>query len=240
MPDEKPQEPAPKKNPNADGAADGKEKAVARGGQPGAVAAAGAGGHAVVIAQPAPVGPTIPAVSRRKVMIIGFWTAMGAMLLGIGATILNSLWPRGITGFGAKITVGTVAAISPGQKIHNLEAKTWLVRLNEDQAANNPPATAGSIIALYHKCPHLGCTVPYRPEFSREDPRNGKTYAGWFLCPCHGSTYSDAGVRVFGPAPRSMDTFPIVIDDSGSITVDTGTIITGSQENPERAIEPNA
>jgi len=95
----------------------------------------------------------------------------------------------------------------------------------------------GAIVALYHKCPHLGCTVPWRPEFAYEDPRTGEAYKGWFRCPCHGSTYSAGGVRVFGPAPRSMDTFAVTIED-GRITVDTGSITTGTPSNPSRAIQP--
>ena len=176
-------------------------------------------------------------VSRRKVLVIGFWAGMGAMLLGIVSTILTILYPRGIAGFGSKIFVGAIDALEPGKKMHNLEAKTWLVRLDAEQAKHNPPAQAGAVLALYHKCPHLGCTVPYRPDFSREDPRSNQTYAGWFLCPCHGSTYSDAGVRVFGPAPRSMDMFPLTID-GGKMTVDTGKVITGTLDNPSRAVLP--
>ena len=145
-------------------------------------------------------------------MLIGFWGAMGAMMLGIVTTILNSLYPRNVTGFGGSVYVGTVDQLksATGQKLHNLDAKAWVVLLTGEQVRRNPGAQEGSIIALYHKCPHLGCTVPWRPDFSREDPRNLETYGGWFLCPCHGSTYSDAGVRVFGPAPRSMDTIRAV------------------------------
>lgn len=184
-----------------------------------------------------PAGEPQLRVSRRKLLLIGFWTGMGAMLLGIVSTIVTSLYPRGIAGFGSKIFVGTIDALAPGKKMHNLDAKTWLVRLDAEQAKHNPPAQEGAVLALYHKCPHLGCTVPYRPDFSREDPRNKQTYAGWFLCPCHGSTYSDAGVRVFGPAPRSMDMFPLTID-GGKMTVDTGKVITGTLDNPSRAVLP--
>ncbi len=208
------------------------EKPLANGGQ---IVAAGAGSPAVVVMQPA--GPALPPITRRKVLLIGFWAGMGAMLLGIVSTILTTLYPRGITGFGSTIFVGTIDALAPGTKIHNLDAKTWLVRFNDEQAGHNPPAQSGSVVALYHKCPHLGCTVPWRPDFSREDPRDNQTYAGWFLCPCHGSTYSDAGVRVFGPAPRSMDMFPLTIQD-GKMTVDTGKVITGSLDNPSRAVTP--
>jgi len=199
--------------------------------------AAGAGAHAVVVARPAPVGPALPSVSRRKMLLIGFWAGMGAMLLGIVSTILTILYPPGISGFGSKIFVGSIDALEPGKKLHNLEAKAWIVRFDAEQAKRNPGAQEGAVLAVYHKCVHLGCTVPFRADFSREDPRNGETYAGWFLCPCHGSTYSDAGVRVFGPAPRSLDTFPLTID-GGKMTVDTGKVVTGTGDNGSRAVLP--
>lgn len=213
------------------------EKPVASGGQVVAAAAgsAGAGSPAVVVMQPP--APAMPVISRRKVLLIGFWAGMGAMLAGIAATILTSLYPRGITGFGSKIFVGTVDALEPGKRIHNLDAKTWLMRFDAEQARRNPGAQEGAVLAVYHKCVHLGCTVPYREDFSFEDPRNGETYPGWFLCPCHGSTYSDAGVRVFGPAPRSLDTFPLEIKD-GKMTVDTGKVIAGTPDNGSRGVLP--
>ena len=206
---------------------------------PASGALATAGGPAVVVVQPAPAGMQLPEVSRRKVIIIGFWGAMGAMLLGIVATTINSLYPRNVTGFGGSVFVGTVDLLksAPGQKLHNLDAKTWVVMLSGDAVRRNPGAQEGSILAIYHKCVHLGCTVPWRPDFSREDPRNSETYAGWFLCPCHGSTYSDAGVRVFGPAPRSLDTFDLSIKD-GKMTVNTSKKTTGDAQNATRAILP--
>jgi len=200
--------------------------------------AAGASGHAVVLAQPAPAStPMLPKVSRRNVVIIGFWAGLGALLVGIAATVINSLYPRNVKGFGGSIFVGTVDQLEPGQKFKNVEAKAWMVRLDATQAQRNG-AQEGAILALYQKCPHLGCTVPWRPDYAREDPRSGERYAGWFLCPCHGSTYSDAGVRVFGPAPRSMDTFALTID-KGNMIVNTGAITLGAEDNGSRAVMPS-
>ncbi len=234
MPDETTDDTKPAATPVA-----AKADAVAKA-APGGGALATAGGPGVVIVQPAPSGLQIPQVSRRKVMLIGFWSAMGAMLLGIVTTMINNVYPRNVTGFGGSIYVGTVdqLASAPGQKLHNLDAKAWLVLLTGDRVKRNPGAQEGSILAIYHKCVHLGCTVPWRPDFSREDPRNAETYAGWFLCPCHGSTYSDAGVRVFGPAPRSLDTLELTITD-GKMTVNTSKITTGSTDNATRAILPS-
>ena len=52
---------------------------------------------------------------------------------------------------------------------------------------------------------------------------------------CHGSTFTKAGIRVFGPAPRSLDTMKIDVDASGNITVQTGDRTPGGPDNPQRA-----
>ncbi len=230
MPDETEEAPKPAK---ADA-----ETAVTKA-APAGGALATPGAPAIVVVQPAPTGVQMPNVSRRKVMLIGFWGAMGAMMLGIVTTILNSLYPRNVAGFGGTVYVGTVDQLksATGQKLHNLDAKAWIVLLTGEQVRRNPGAQEGSVIALYHKCPHLGCTVPWRADFSREDPRSQETYGGWFNCPCHGSTYSDAGVLVFGPAPRSMDTMELSIVD-GKMTISTGKIRLGDENNATRAILP--
>lgn len=83
------------------------------------------------------------------------------------------------------------------------------------------------ILAIYRKCVHLGCAVPWCKS------------AQWFECPCHGSKYSVNGEYRDGPAPRSLDRFPVEIVD-GKLVVDTGTLIVGpprgtvtSQPQPE-------
>jgi cytochrome b6-f complex iron-sulfur subunit len=90
-------------------------------------------------------------------------------------------------------------------------------------------------LALWQKCPHLGCVVPWNPTFNWVDPATGKEKPGWFRCPCHQSTYNDAGVRVYGPAPRSMDRMALQIRD-GFIEVNTGDISKGSNDNATFAV----
>jgi cytochrome b6-f complex iron-sulfur subunit len=66
-------------------------------------------------------------------------------------------------------------------------------------------------IALYQRCVHLGCTVPYRNDcFS-------------FKCPCHGSRYNTDGEYLDGPAPRSLDRFAFHFQGE-NVIVDTGTL----------------
>jgi cytochrome b6-f complex iron-sulfur subunit len=229
--EEAPQAEAPKEEPT--------DKAVVAAGGGRQVAAAGAGAPAlVVVPMPSP-GLTAPKVERRRVLQIGFWSAFLVALGGISATIINFMYPRGLAGFGSAIAVGTLDQLPEGGFLRNLDARTWVMRMSADQAEREG-APQGSIIALYHKCPHLGCTVPWQPGFPFADPRNDNaTYQGWFRCPCHGSTYSATGVRVFGPAPRSLDVFALSIDDGGNIIVDTGTITQGSPDNPSHAILPS-
>lgn len=223
--------------PQADAAA-ADDKAVTKAAPGGRqLASAGAGGPAVVVVpKPAP-GFSAPEVSRRRVLQIGFWSGLLALIGAVFATFLNNFYPRGLTGFGAQIFVGTVDQLPPGGFIRNLDAKAWVMRIGPEQAPHEG-APEGSIIALYHKCPHLGCTVPWRPDFQFEDPRNLETYKGWFRCPCHGSTYSFTGTYVFGPAPRSMDTFEFTVD-GGNIVVNTGKITRGTPDNASRAILPS-
>ncbi|MEJ5220949.1 MAG: cytochrome P450 [Tepidiforma sp.] len=96
-------------------------------------------------------------------------------------------------------------------------------------------AMSGGLLALYWKCPHLGCTVPWNPAFNGAQV-NFPGIIGWFRCPCHGSTYSKAGIRVYGPAPRPMDTMRLTVNADGSVNVNTGQITSGSADNPLRAV----
>ena len=88
-----------------------------------------------------------------------------------------------------------------------------------DKARNvySPAELAGmeeGVIALYQKCPHLGCRVP---ECATSQ---------WFECQCHGSQYNRVGEKKGGPAPRGLDRFAMEVS-GGVLTVDTGTVILG-------------
>ena len=51
------------------------------------------------------------------------------------------------------------------------------------------------LVALYQRCVHLGCRVPWCQT------------SQWFECPCHGSKYNRVGEKKAGPAPRGLDRF---------------------------------
>jgi cytochrome b6-f complex iron-sulfur subunit len=170
-------------------------------------------------------------ISRRNVLRLSFWTGLGAGLLAIAAATVDMLYPRGISGFGSIVAAGTTDQFPPGAKKQNVEGKFWLVNLTAEQGGPG-------YLALWQKCPHLGCTVPWRENFSFVDPTTNQDKRGWFRCPCHGSTYSDAGARVFGPAPRSMDRMEVTIDPaSRRISVNTGKITKGTTDNASFAVK---
>lgn len=172
-------------------------------------------------------------VSRRGFILGSFWTGLGVMLLGSVGIFLDFFYPRGVKGFGGVVPAGKLADFPPGgDPKANPIGQFWLVNLDPEEDRPGGSGGGSGLLALWRKCPHLGCSVPWRPGFNFDDDR------GWFRCPCHGSTYTKAGVRVFGPAPRPMDTMKIEVDDAGNITVLTGQVTNGGEDNPQRAGAP--
>lgn len=168
-------------------------------------------------------------VSRRTVLQGSAWLGIGAVLATTGGVIVDFLWQRNVEGFGGIVAAGSVSKYPPGSKTKITAGKFWLVHLTPEQGGPG-------FLALWQKCPHLGCTVPWEPGFSFTDKASGEAKRGWFRCPCHQSTYDDAGVRVFGPAPRSMDRMALTITPGGEIEVDTGAIEKGVVDNAAFAV----
>jgi cytochrome b6-f complex iron-sulfur subunit len=84
---------------------------------------------------------------------------------------------------------------------NQLDAESWL----------KDPTDGTWWIALYQKCVHLGCKVPFRDDCHS------------FKCPCHGSHYNVSGEYIDGPAPRSLDRFEITFQGD-DLVVNTGKI----------------
>ena len=192
------------------------------------------GGGAVVVAPggapPAPRAPMDPealGVTRRQFFnrsIVGFFT-LG--LAGFGAASVGFLWPTLSGGFGAKIRVGKLDEIlseirSKREPYYLAEARTWIAPFPSDAVGKAEGVYEGAVldgmkegvVALYQKCVHLGCRVPFCKS------------AQWFECPCHGSRYNRAGEKKAGPAPRGLDRFGVEVS-GGVLSVDTSTLIQG-------------
>ena len=179
------------------------------------------------------VAPFVPpdadaiGISRRKFFNRSIIVMMGLGLSGFGAAILAFLWPMPKGGFGSKIRVGSVADIqakitaSKGF-LYSAEGRMWLTnypisaveKAKKVYPAAVLPSMEAGLVALYQKCPHLGCRVP------------SCATSQWFECPCHGSQYNLAGEKKGGPAPRGMDRFATSVA-VGVLTVETGQIFKG-------------
>ena len=155
---------------------------------------------------------------------------------GLIASFLGFFNLRKPSGFGGTVTVTRDRIPRPGtDPVRVPEGKFWLVNLNGPEGDVLQAGGTGGLLALYWKCPHLGCTVPWNPAFNGAAV-NFPGIIGWFRCPCHGSTYSKAGIRVFGPAPRPMDPMRLPVNGDGSVSVNTGQITSGAADNPLRAV----
>jgi cytochrome b6-f complex iron-sulfur subunit len=144
--------------------------------------------------------------------------ALGAVLIilaEIGAGFVRFFWPNKTTAFGQALDVAaTNVPEVNGTPFRYTPGKFYLIH-NED-----------GVMALYQKCPHLGCAVPYNGPADSDRA---------FACPCHGSLYDYNGSWTGGPAPRSMDYMAVTVHDDGSVTVDTGDIRERAEYEPAQA-----
>ena len=193
---------------------------------------------AVVKADSAAVAPWVApdpdaiGVSRRMFFNRAYISLMGLGLGGFAAAaFVGFLWPpKAVGGFGGVVGAGKLDDIMLNIRLNQgffylPSARTWITAYPPDslpkarrvyQPALLPGMEAG-LVALYQKCPHLGCRVPNCPS------------SQWFECPCHGSQYNRVGEKKAGPAPRGMDRFIINVSSTGDVSVDTlgGAAFTG-------------
>lgn len=138
-------------------------------------------------------------------------------------------------GFGGKILAGSTAEItayvaSNRAPFYVPEARTYLrpyprvgAKPEEVQEALKkakkvyPASVVAGMeagwTALFQKCVHLGCKVPWCGS------------SQWFECPCHGSKYNAVGEKEGGPAPRGLDRFAVSV--GSTIVIDTGSVVSG-------------
>lgn len=148
-------------------------------------------------------GGMIARLKRRQLLRMGF---LGGTLLAtaeLTAVLLPFFQVIKVTGLGGKIPAGKKSDILA--KFQSTKDEPQLFTEGKFFLIHAP----GAIAAIYRRCTHLGCAVPWNAS---EDQ---------FHCPCHGSLYDKhTAVVKGGPAPRPLDLFH-VIDQGGTIIVDT-------------------
>ena len=173
-------------------------------------------------------------LSRRSFLRRMLGAGVGLLSLEFLGASLSMLWPGLGEGLGVEYPVGTLADINAqfprwarGTPMEFRPARAFLVNVPAAKAMalgeeiDHPLPSGSELLALWRKCPHLGCMIPPACEG-----------ADRFQCYCHQSTYSIIGEKLeLGPAPRGMDRFPVRIDTDGVVIIDTREIIEGPPKN---------
>lgn len=149
-------------------------------------------------------------INRRELLKKVWWASLGLLFLEMASALVVSLQPKAKAGaFGSKISAGTIYEIKnmPAGTIKYYDSgRFYLARLED------------GVLAIYRKCTHLGCVVPWIPEEKSEDNLPG---TGRFNCPCHASIFDRYGIVHAGPAPRPLDLFKVTLEGN-QVFVDTG------------------
>ena len=150
-------------------------------------------------------------LTRRKFLLAGWGVAVVALVGQAGLAMSNFFKPNvKAGGFGGEVVAGKPNEFKPGTVSLVLEGHFYVSRLEN-----------GGFLAMWWRCTHLGCTVPWRKDEKE------------FHCPCHGSLYNTKGEVLGGPAPRPLDLFPIALVD-GNLVVNTGEPIAREAYEPSQ------
>lgn len=152
-------------------------------------------------------------MDRREFLSRG-WKA-GAGMVGVAGvwTSWDVLQPRDTGGLGGIVRSVPEEKVSADTMLYVREAESYLTRLD------------GEVVALWQRCPHLGCRVAWCES------------SGEFECPCHGSTFNRIGEHRDGPSPSGMQQFGVAIVD-GIVEIDTGAVGVGPPLGQESIDEP--
>ena len=161
-------------------------------------------------------------VTRRQFFNRAITTTFGSFLGLFGLYSLAFFWPKLTGGFGSDVDAGVVGdllaqTVTPDGAVVPVfipEGRAYVVPApgSLSEQFEGREVAAGGLMALFQRCVHLGCRVPWCA-----------TSIG-FECPCHGSKYNAVGEYFAGPAPRNLDRFQVSLEGDRFI-IHTGSII---------------
>lgn len=150
-------------------------------------------------------------LTRRKFLAVAWGAAIIALLGQAGVAMANFLKPSvKAGGFGGEVVAGKPKEFRPGT-VSRVSDGHFYISCLED----------GGFLALWWRCTHLGCTVPWRRDEKE------------FHCPCHGSLFNNKGEVLGGPAPTPLELFPIKLVD-GNLVVNTGEPVARTAFDPSQ------
>lgn len=173
--------------------------------------------------------PGTPEEQTRRTFMANAVIALGGVIgLSIAVPVLTSLLPPNEAGTdqwsaltpeqAAAFQKATDKPIKVTFNVHetnayfgasDVEQFVWGVKTTEDKMKQTRPelftgsekvdySVVNMGFAIFSPlCPHLGCRYTYNDAQSK------------FICPCHGSVYSELGKHEAGPALRGLDPLPM-------------------------------
>ena len=139
-------------------------------------------------------------LTRRNFLIVG---ALGLFTFFGGAvgSLLRFMFPNVLYEPPAKFKLGRPDDYPPGSVTFDEEQKIYIFH------------TPRGYFVISGICTHLGCTV------------NWDRAKNEFVCPCHGSIFTEEGRVAKGPAGTSLAWYEVKLDDDGRFLVDTRKVI---------------
>ena len=160
---------------------------------------------------------------------VAFTAALISSAAVVAIVVLLLIWPTDADGeFGPELNVGAVQDFPIAEVVTfrystdgELDQRTGVVFSPGTRTVFHVvQVTPGEFLALHAKDPHLGCMVPWQPDFEYDGQ------LGWFHNGCHGETYNIRGEPVFGPTPRGLDRFAVTVRGD-RLLVDLGELTEG-------------
>ncbi len=166
--------------------------------------------------EPPPTDPVPDPTPRREFLKRAACVAIGgcALAVPIGAVIVVLTDPLKAKGVPRPVKLTTLDALP----LNGPPRFVQVVTERRDAWTKFPADAIGAVflrrvgdqevIAFQASCPHLGCSVEFRPERDA------------FYCPCHDSEFARTGeVRGTSPSLRGLDTLRVEIREGGEVWV---------------------
>jgi cytochrome b6-f complex iron-sulfur subunit len=152
---------------------------------------------------------------RRNFLKIGLVTLFLTALAEVIGLVTRFLSPKSLhEKTGGVVSVGSIDRYEPGSVTLFREGGFFLIRTEE-----------GGFMAVYRRCPHLGCTVNWDGNITE------------FYCPCHASSFDLYGEELSPPVPRSLDLLEVSFDEK-NILVDTSHVTQRDAFEPGQLVFP--
>jgi len=151
-------------------------------------------------------------ISRRTFVVATATATLGLAITEALRIVVKYLEPQQTEGFGGVFTLGSLEEFPPDSVTHVRQGRFYVVH-NGD-----------GLLAIYQRCTHLGCLVPWQEE------------QGEFACPCHAGRYNLEGEVLSGPPPKPLSLFKLEVVE-GALIVDTSQVINRDRYAPAQAVK---